>query len=288
VESLEGVSATLAARRLGVILRTLRQRMKTLRVLDVAKAAGVSQPTWSQVETGVAVPTRDHLAGAIKKLEVDETTAEELLALRERAKQTEWWHRYDDVATSSYLKYIGYEASAVRTRCCTSGWIPGLLQTPDWARAGFLVPGAHARPENVDRAVELRMRRQSLLDEDDFYLHAICGEEALRYLAGGREVQLEQLRHLLAVVDKNDRVTLQVVPFSAGLHIGHAGPYNIVDFPHGRDTSIVYFEHDGPAVFVDTSKDVRLWSYVFDRLVETALTPERSVRLIRSVIKELS
>lgn len=287
MDPLEGVSATLAARRFGVTLRAMRQQMKTLRVIDVAKAAGVSQPTWSQVETGVAIPTQDHLTGALNVLEADEDTANEILALRERAKRPEWWNEYDDVATQPYLKMIGYEAAAVQLRQCSSGWVPGLLQTPEWARASMLVPGATIRPENVDRAVALRMRRQAELDRPTFHLHAICGEEALRYRVGGREVQLAQLRHLQAVVKSNDRVKLQVTPFSGPLHLGHSTPYTIIEFAHELDSPIVQFEHTA-SMFSDAPPEVRLWAYVFDNLERAALSPGETMQLIESIMKEVS
>ncbi len=260
--------------------------MKTLRVADVAKAAGVSQPTWSQVETGVAIPTQDHLTGALNALEADEDTTDEMLALRERAKRPEWWHEYDDVATQPYLKMIGYEAAAVQLRQCSSGWIPGLLQTPEWARASMLVPGATIRPENVDRAVDLRMRRQAELNRQCFHLHAICGEEALRYRVGGRDVQLAQLRHLRTIVESNERVTLQVTPFSGPLHLGHSTPYTIIEFGDELDTPIVQFEHTA-SMFSDAPPEVRLWSYVFDNLERAASSPGETVQLIESIIKEV-
>jgi transcriptional regulator with XRE-family HTH domain len=286
VDALEGVSATLAARRLGIQLRALRQQMKTLRVIDVAKAAGVSQPTWSQVETGVAIPTEEHLTGALRALEANDETGAALLALRERAKRVEWWHRYDDVGSQQYLKMIGYTASAVKLRQCSSGWVPGLLQVPEWARAVMQVPGASTRPENVDRAVELRIRRQAVLDKPTFHLHAICGEEALRYQVGGRDVQLAQLQHLLAIANENSQVTLQVTPFSGSLHLGHSTPYALVDFAHPLDATLVNFDHAVPS-FNDTPREVRLWAYVFDNLKESALSPGETVRLIESIIREL-
>jgi transcriptional regulator with XRE-family HTH domain len=281
------VSATLAARRLGLMLRALRARMNTLRVADVAKAAGVSQPTWSQVETAAAIPTQKHLIGAMKVLEADEATVDTLLALRERAKRPEWWHEYDDVAGQATLKMIGYEASAVRLRQCASGWIPGLLQTAEWTRASMLVPGATIRPENVDRAVELRIRRQEELARQTFQLHAICGEEALRYRVGGREIQLAQLRHLRSVLESNERVTLQVTPFSESLHVGHSRPYTIVDFAHELDATIVQLEQ-AAMTFTDALPEVRLWTYVFENLTRTALSPDETMELIEAIIKEIS
>ena len=285
---MDRVSATLAARRLGATLRSLRQRMKTLRVADVAKAAGVSQPTWSQVETATAVPTQDQLLGAMRVLEVDEddATAGDLLALRERAKRAEWWHEYSDVATPALLRAIGFEASAVVIRHCASGWIPGLLQTEAWARSAMLVPGAKVRPESVDRAVELRMRRQAVLRDPAFKLHAVCGEEALRYQPGGQIVQLAQLRHLLNVLTENKGVTLQVTPFSGPLHLGHSTPYAIIDFAHPLDTTIV--QHEGAvSSFTDAPPEVRRWEFVFDNLTRAALPPDATVQLIESIIKEL-
>jgi hypothetical protein len=150
-----------------------------------------------------------------------------------------------------------------------------------------VVPSALTRPENVDRAVDLRLRRQAVLDKATLHLHAVCGEEALRYLAGGRTVRLAQLHHLLSVVSENEPVTLQVMPFSAGLHLGHSGAYTIIDFAHPVDTTVVQLEHAATASFTDAPTDVRLWAYVFDNLTTTALPQDESVQLIESIIREL-
>lgn len=287
MDQLEDVSPTLAARRLGVTLRALRKRMSSLRVADIAKAAGVSQPTWSQVETASALPTEQHLIGAMNALELDEHSQQELLALRKLAMKIEWWHSFSDIASPALLKLIGYEASATKIRHCSSGWIPGLLQTPEWARAGIALPGAQTRPENVPRAVDLRIKRQGTLERPDFQLHAICGEEALRYQAGGRETQLGQLVHLRRVLSAHPRHVLQVVPFSAPLHLGHSGPYTILDFKDPRDTPLLQVEHGANAVFDDDPKAVRRWSFVFEELVKIALSPEATLKLIDEIIEEM-
>lgn len=194
---------------------------------------------------------------------------------------------YADVATQPYLKLIGYEASATRLRQCSSGWVPGLLQTPGWAGAVMQVPGALTRPENIERAVELRMRRQAVLNSPTFHLHAVGGEEALRYQVGGRDVQLAQLRHLLTMAKENNHVTLQVNAFSGPLHLGHSTPCQIIDFAHALDTTMIHFDHAAPT-FDDTPREVRRWAYVLDNLTETALSPDDTVRLIESIIRELS
>ncbi|WP_433273563.1 helix-turn-helix domain-containing protein [Actinosynnema sp. CS-041913] len=278
------MSATLAARRLGLMLRRLRGRIGTLRVVDVAKAAGLSQPTWSQVETGVAVPSADHLATAARKLEATESELSTLMALRERAKRHEWWHDYDDVGSPALMKLIGYEASARNIQMCTGGWVPGLLQTADWARNAINLPGAKTRPENIDRAVELRVRRQALLDKPQVRLHAICGEEAVRYQPGGREVQLDQLRRLLESSAAGN-ITFQIVPFTAGLHLGHSSPYSLLEFGSG-DLPMFYQEHAADAALTDSPVDVRRWRYIFGELVKIALSVEDSRRLMESILKE--
>ncbi|WP_447002747.1 helix-turn-helix domain-containing protein [Saccharothrix isguenensis] len=283
MDELEGVSATLAARRLGLKLRELRGRIDTLRVTDVAKAAGLSQPTWSQVETGVAVPSADHLLVAAQKLEATEAEVSTLMALRERAKRKEWWHEYDDIASPALQKLIGYESSASEIQTCSSGWVPGLLQTADWARAAIDLPGAKTRPENFDRAVELRMRRQRLLDNPQVHFHAICGEEAVRYRVGGWDVQSAQLLHLLEV-STAPNITFQIVPFSAGLYVGHSSPYSLLEF--GVDDPPMFRQEHADATLSDSPADVRRWKYVFGETVKIALSVEDSRRLVESILKE--
>lgn len=284
----EGISATLAARRLGVLLRGYRTRLGALRVADVAKAAGVSQPTWSQVETSTAVPGNEQLRRALRLLEVRGAEADEMLALRERAKRREWWHGYDDVTTQHYLKFIGYEESAVEIQECASGWIPGLLQTPGVARATFSVLGSPVRPENVDRLVEVRITRQRTLENPRLRFHAICGEEALRYVWGGSQTILrEQLLYLRDLGQSHPNVTFQVVPFSAGSHLGHSNPYTILRFESPLDSPVVSFD-SAPveSTIIDAPAELRRWTYVFEELQKIALSPDGTVRLIDSILEE--
>jgi transcriptional regulator with XRE-family HTH domain len=288
VSSYEELSATLAGRRLGVVLKAYRSRIGTLRVVDVAKAAGVSQPTWSQVENATVVPSQNQLERALGALEVDGGEAEDLLALRERAKRREWWHEYDDVADAGYLKLIGYEASATEIQHCSSGWLPGLLQTPAAARASVFVPGTPARPEDIDRIVGLRMARQHILKRPGLQYHAICGEEALRYRVGSPAILREQLLHLLDVTDTHPNVTLQAVPYSAGLHLGHSNPYTIFRFKNELDLPLVHFEYGATSSMTDSPTKLRRWTYVFGELQRMALTPADTARLIESISSELS
>lgn len=289
LSNLEGVSATLAARRLGVLLRGYRTRLGTLRVADVAKAAGVSQPTWSQVETSAAVPGQEQLERALQLLEVEGVEANEMQVLRERAKRREWWHEYDDVANPAYLKLIGYEASAVEIQDCASGWIPGLLQTPAVARAIFSMLGSSVRPENVDRTVAVRITRQQILENLGLRFHVMCGEEALRYIWGSPAILREQLLHLRDLSHSHPNVTFQVVPFSAGPHLGHSNPYVILRFDNPLDSPLVSFDSAPAAgMIVDAPAEIRRWTYVFDELRRIALPPDRTVRLIESILEELA
>jgi len=88
-------------------------------------------------------------------------------------------------------------------------------------------------------------------------------------VALGSTVQLAQLRHLLTVLSTNDRVTLQVTPFSGPLHLGHSTPYTIIDFAHPLDTTIVQQEN-AVSSFSDAQPEVRRWDYVFDNLMGAA------------------
>jgi hypothetical protein len=78
-----------------------------------------------------------------------------------------------------------------------------------------------------------------------------------------------------------------VTPFEGRLHLGHSTPYQIFDFAHPLDTTMVHFDH-ASATFNDTPREVRRWTYVFDNLREAALSPDETVQLIESIIRELS
>jgi hypothetical protein len=158
--------------------------------------------------------------------------------------------------------------------------VPALLQTPDYARA---VIGA-VRPDlpaaEIDRRVELRIRRQGLLDQDHPpAMRVLLDDTVLRRPVGGAAVMAAQRRRLLEDAAR-PAVTLQVLEVEAGAHAGMDGPFTIFGFPAPAERDVVALDSAADALYLENPEDLRRYRRVFDLLLPAALTPERSAALI--------
>ncbi|MEV0698850.1 helix-turn-helix transcriptional regulator [Saccharopolyspora sp. NPDC050389] len=279
------MSPTVRSRRLGAQLRDLRSDAN-IRGIELAKAVGVSQSHLSQCENGRAVLTSKQLEAAIDFLEPDEHQAELLRALRKDAAKKGWWRDFSDVLPEQVEVLIGLETEATWLRSFEGGVIPGLLQTHDYAEAVISAATPYVRPQDIERRVDLRMRRQQRLREPDCKLTAVIGEEAIRYQVGGRQVLHDQLRHILKVVDEHD-VTVQVVPFTTGAHPGRGENYMILSFPEPTDPEAVYLETLTSWAFREKPHEVRAYNYTFNAITALALSPRESIELIARTAEEL-
>ncbi len=219
----------------------------------------------------------------------DQTERDRLMRLAREGKEQGWWQSYDlpDAAPT----YIGLEAEAVRIKDYDSAIIPGLLQSADYHRALYddPLPEPTERgltPELVDGRIEARLRRQQLLTRQtppplEFW--AILDEAALHRLIGGPAVMRAQL-NLVVEAMQLPNVTVQVIPYSAGPHPALDSTFNILEFA-GPLSDIVYSEGLAGFIFMQGAADVQRYRRVFERLVEKALTPERSADLMVRVAK---
>src|SRR5262249_14551798 len=145
-----------------------------------------------------------------------------------RGSKRQPYSEYRDVFTSETIKYFGYEASASIIRQFEPLVMPGLLQTEEYTRA---VLNLHEIPaDKADLYVASRRERQELLDREDppeFFF--IIDESVLLRSIGGKSVMQRQLQHLLRLA-RYPRVTIQVLPFSIGVHPGLRGPFVLLEF----------------------------------------------------------
>jgi|SRR5690606_38025241 transcriptional regulator with XRE-family HTH domain len=218
----------------------------------------------------------------------DPQQQEAFLELAKRANERGWWHRYDEWLPSWFETYIGLEQAAKIIRCYEAQFVPGLLQTPEYARAVIRLEYANEDAEEVEERLALRMRRQQILDrkDDPTNLWAVIDEAVLRRPIGGVAVQRGQIEHLLEI-SKRSNVTVQVLPFSVGGHAASGGPFSILRFPESELPDVVYLEQLTSALYLDKRQDLERYLAVMDRVSVQALDPRRTRQLLSEMLQEL-
>ncbi|MEW1909032.1 helix-turn-helix transcriptional regulator [Kitasatospora sp. NPDC085895] len=210
-----------------------------------------------------------------------------LLGLVAEANAVSWWHGYEDVVPTWFQTYLGLEEAAASIASYEIQFVPGLLQTEEYARAVVLLGRHHATAQEVDRRVAVRMRRQQLLAGGRTpALHAVIDEAALRRPCGGPEVMRGQLRHLVEAAARPE-VTLQVVPLGTDLPGAEAGAFSVLGFTESELPDVVYLEQFTSALYLDRPTEVAEYAAALRRLSEASLSHERSLTLIRSVLQDI-
>ena len=221
----------------------------------------------------------------------DEGHVEELVALARAARQRSWFTAFRDITSPQYVTFVGYEAAASIIRQFEPTLIPGQLQTEDYARAVTLEYAA----DRVDKLVEVRIRRQELLEEPRRLFFFILDEAAIRREVGAPTnpgIMRRQLRNLIEIA-RQPNITIEIVPFSAGVHPGMKGPFTVLEFP-GDDEDILYLENarggaSNPSVLL-TGEDPQILTHrvAFERLREQSLGPKQSIEMISRVAEGMT
>ncbi|MFD0290007.1 helix-turn-helix domain-containing protein [Streptomyces sp. NPDC127118] len=281
--------STVLGRRLGGELLRMREG-RSLRQSHAAEALTASVAKVAKIERGL-VPIRDPDIRALCHLygEVDADFIDRLLALaktdRERRKASGWWNQYPGL--QSMAEYVALEDIATSLRTWQVAIVPGLLQTPDYARALAVGNGSWEDPGEIEPFVESRMARQARLSGDrPLELRVVVHEGALRQLVGGREVMREQLGRLLDVA-RQPNVKLQVMPYIAGAHPGMTSAFTIVSFAEPGALDVVHMDTTSTTLWLESDTDAERHSSLFDRISRLGLAQHTSVRLINAILREL-
>ncbi|MFG1954526.1 helix-turn-helix domain-containing protein [Micromonospora sp. NPDC048830] len=272
---------------LGAQLRRLREARGVTR-----EGAGweirASESKISRMELGrVGFKERDvaDLLTLYGVVDADERAA--MLKLARDANSPGWWHRYGDVLPSWFQSYLGLESAAALIRSYEVQFVPGLLQTPGYARAVVLLGHPRAGVEEIDRRVGLRMRRQELLSRPEPpQLWAVIDEAALRRPIGGPAVMRGQLTALIEAT-RSPHVRVQVIPFEAGGHAAAGGAFTILRFGDQDLPDIVYIEQLTSALYLDKREDLDYYAAAMERLCVEAEPPERTPDLLTRLRDEL-
>ncbi|MEU7932121.1 helix-turn-helix transcriptional regulator [Micromonospora echinofusca] len=212
---------------------------------------------------------------------------EALLKLARDANSPGWWHRYGDVLPSWFQSYLGLEAAAVLIRSYEVQFVPGLLQTREYARAVVLLGHGRAAPAEIERRVALRMQRQRLLHrERPPQLWAVVDEAALRRPIGGPRVMRDQVAALIEAT-KSPNIRLQVIPFAAGGHAAAGGAFTILRFGDQELPDVVYIEQLTSALYLDKRDDLDYYAVAMERLCVEAEPPERTPEILGGILDDL-
>lgn len=270
-------------RKLGAELRTLRASAGFTSG-EAARLVGWHQSKVSRIETGTSGVKPADVRSLLDAYGVTDPQLRELLLMLSGSDDGDgrhhWWHAYRGVLPPTYRDFISLESQASAMRTLETTVIPGLLQTPEYARAVTQAALEGASEERLDALVEVRLARQDVLRADPpLELSAVLDEAVLRREVGGPGVMTRQLARLVEAA-RLPQVRLQVLPFSAGAHIGVTGPFVIFSFSRTSDLDVVVLDHLTSSLHLERKEDLRAYSEAFNALSIHALSPEDSLDFI--------
>ncbi|MFJ5773809.1 helix-turn-helix domain-containing protein [Streptomyces sp. NPDC093094] len=277
-------------RKLGAELRALRARTG-LTSGEAALLVGWHQSKVSRIETGASGVKPSDVRLLLDAYGVRDPELRELLLMLagsdEGSGRHHWWHAYRGVLPPAYRDFISLESQASAMRTLETSVVPGLLQTPEYARAvtRSTVGGLDGEPEErLEALVQVRLARQEVLRAlPPLELSAVLDEAVLHREVGGPEVMERQVVRLLEAA-RLPQVRIQVLPFSAGAHVGITGPFVIFSFPRTSDLDVVVLDHMTSSLYLERKEDLEAYSHAFSTLQEHALSPEDSLDYIAGTV----
>jgi transcriptional regulator with XRE-family HTH domain len=288
-------SPSVRERRLARELRVLRAAVP-LHGKDVAEHFGWSASKVSRIETGRIGISPEDLDLLLTLYEVPDDQATFLRRLAPSARPRGWWDAYADTLSSGYANLIRLEAGSRALRCYGALVPHALLQTPEYVRQVILSTWERPSQAEIDRRMQVCRRRQDVLDaptqEAPMQFQAVLDESVLRRAAvapghgSGRTVMRGQLEWLASVAGRPN-VTIQVLPFDAGLPPVTAGSFSVLESRATGAPDVVYLENKTRVFFIDSEAEVHRYTQAFDLLSSMALAPDRSAELIGSLAAEL-
>jgi transcriptional regulator with XRE-family HTH domain len=272
-----------------ILGRRLRERRQSADVSleDAARALRVKPLTVRRLEKAEVALKPLYVEKLLEAYGADQQEIDEFVALAERANEPGWWHDYRDVLPSWFSAYVSLETSATTLRTYEPHYVTGLLQTYDYARAVLRGGFPNDSEEDLERRVQLRLRRQELLESKDApTLWVVMEEAVLHRVVGGAEVMRAQIDRLLEASEL-EHVSIDVVPFSAGAHVGACAPFTYFRFAEPELPDVVYSEVLTASMYLDQRSDVAAHLEAHNRM--SLLTSSADSRaLLQHMRKEYS
>ena len=215
---------------------------------------------------------------------VDKPTADEFMGLAREAREQEWWTQYEDLKLDPYL---GLEQVASAITSYTMYYIPALLQIEEYTRLIIETIAPKMDPKVLQQRVEVRMRRQTRLEEADRPRYRVFLDEAVLYRGiGGPAIMAAQLDKVLQA-ERQNKVTFQIVPFDLGAHAAQDSNFILFEFEE-RSESVAGSFRRGPyrESLPRGRADIGRYREAIEYLRDTALSPRDSVQHMTE-IKEI-
>jgi transcriptional regulator with XRE-family HTH domain len=274
-------SPTARRRRLAIELKKLREERK-LTCQQVGAALDWSGSKVNRMETGQGRVQPSDVDALCRFYGTDDELRELLKSLAKESKTRGWWHAHGEAVPAWFSVFVGLEQAASSLRTYECEFVPGLLQTAAYARELHRVT-SHPTADDLDAVISVRMERQGLLTAAQSPdLWAIVHESVLRHTIGNSQVMRQQFERILDVTLLTN-VTVQVLPFDAGTYPA-TGAFTILGFPEQEDPDVVYRDGLTDAVYLEHADDIVRYTRAFDNLRALALSPQRSIELIKNLI----
>ncbi|MFI0722211.1 helix-turn-helix domain-containing protein [Streptomyces sp. NPDC021224] len=285
--------STVPRRQLGRHLRDLRNKAR-LTVRAAARELEWSEPKIWRIETGQTSLRSLDVEAMCKIYGAPAELTQGLMGLAKETKGRGWWHAYGDVIPENFDLYIGLEEAAERVQQYSPELVPGLLQTPDYARTLIRAGYPDVAEEEIERRAHVRIARQTLLTRvtSPLTMEVALNEAILRRPVGGREVMAAQLDHLVELTAL-PHVSVRVVPYDAGLHYGVlCGSFTTLRFPLGGDGQpteppTVYVAGFTGDLYLDKPNEIERYDGAFQAIWGSCLGQKESLRLIQQAAREL-
>lgn len=287
--------STLPRRQLGRYLRDLRLQIG-MTIPEAARLIDRGASTLQRLETGrserIRLPDIRELCGVYNATDIE---TEGLMGLAQQAAGRSWWHEYGNLIPDDFDVYVGLESAARQLTAYAPGIVFGLLQTADYARALLRAALPRESGAELDRRVELKMKRQGLIvrKRQPAELDVVLLECALRRLVGSPKLMAAQLRHI-ADLSTRTNVRVRVLPFRAGIPLGDPmGQFVILGFGTDKkgepvEPPIVYLESYTGDLYLEKAEDVQSYHEGHRALRHAALDEIESRSLLRQVAREFA
>jgi transcriptional regulator with XRE-family HTH domain len=281
-----GGKPTVRSRRVGSELRRLREAA-SVTTAQAAEVLSCSPAKISRIENGIVSARVVDLRLLLDRYgDQDQEHRVYLERLARESNKRGWWQDYGDTIPPHYADFIGLETDASYIKTWEPTTVPGLLQTPEYARAIMLANPAMVSPDKLENFISIRQQRQARLEQGtDARLDAVIWEVALITTVGSDEVQRGQLARLLELITRPN-ISAQVLPLEAGDQASMCGSFVMFSFGSERSVSTVFVENLTSSQYLEMDQELRGYTLVFDALRSAALSPAASATRIRQRLEQ--